>query len=313
MLNFILDPTIQATLSWIGSGLTVLAIGAWTVFKFFRKSNDKEVDNPIVKADKGIAALGNVKVDGDFNVREGVPHWIFGIGLIGLLLLAFRLVFSPQPLSSEEIKIGVTGSFLKIEMSDNQKALVELQDSGSASVKTVWPGNSRIGNGSWNTNERNEVCLSLPLAPKHQSSGLCLPSVRKGNEVQLETDGFVGIQWINPHFSREDFAIKVLEGSWIAFGYQCPFGVIRNEVVTIRALSESSLVAVKDVGDPCVPAGFTTWTGDLEGDTLNIIWTVGTSLSPASGTAPGAIRIITENLLLSDGASGERILFQRSK
>ena len=87
-----------------------------------------------------------------------------------------------------------------------------------------------------------------------------------------------------------------LTGNWQSNDYECPAGTRHTEVVSIRHDAES-IVATKVTGDPCVPAGFETFSGRLPAGSsvAAITWTGGTSRAPASATFPGFLEIVDQD------------------
>ena len=56
--QFLKDPANLAVLGSIGAGIAAIAAGAWAVFIFFAKKNEKGPSAPSVKADHGSVAAG---------------------------------------------------------------------------------------------------------------------------------------------------------------------------------------------------------------------------------------------------------------
>jgi len=84
-----------------------------------------------------------------------------------------------------------------------------------------------------------------------------------------------------------------LTGTWECRDYECPHGTKNTELVAITPSGEK-LVATKITGDDCVPAGYETFSGRLPtGATIAaIVWTTGLPRAPATGSAPGFLRIV---------------------
>jgi len=103
-----------------------------------------------------------------------------------------------------------------------------------------------------------------------------------------------------------------LSGRWEASGYQCPWGTFHTEVVEVAHEGEQ-IVAVKIIGDDCVPAGFETFRGRLPtGASVGAItWTVGQPRAPASGQVPGFLRVLDENRFVAGDESGGDLVFRR--
>jgi hypothetical protein len=83
-----------------------------------------------------------------------------------------------------------------------------------------------------------------------------------------------------------------LSGRWSATGYTC-FGQEPPTEEFVVVQTGTSIVVTKTIGDPCVPAGKTTFSGDLQ--TGAITYVVGTSAAPASGTTAGTIHVVDAN------------------
>lgn len=106
-----------------------------------------------------------------------------------------------------------------------------------------------------------------------------------------------------------------LTGTWIAEGYRCERGGLVEKVQI--SVQGNYLVAKKITGDNCVPAGNITFQGTLpdllsEGSSFPVTFIVGTPSNPASGTAPGQLRIIDANSFDTGSSTGEGITFKRS-
>ncbi|MEM9538079.1 MAG: hypothetical protein AAGA60_01050 [Cyanobacteria bacterium P01_E01_bin.42] len=125
----------------------------------------------------------------------------------------------------------------------------------------------------------------------------------------------------------QDFAATVrrvywqhmFSGTWIAEGYQCPFGAYHTEVISIQ-LNGSSLIATKldSGGDRCVPTGSRTFTGLIsnnisKGDSFSITVVVGSPNAPASGTALGQLTIVDANTLYLGSSTRDGITLRRDE
>jgi hypothetical protein len=95
---FLGDPQNQATLSWLGGGLVVLAGGTWAVVKFFagrESGNDKAAPPPVrimVRADQGGIVGGR---DVSMQTNQGVSglQAVFLVAVVvGGVLLAGGLL-----------------------------------------------------------------------------------------------------------------------------------------------------------------------------------------------------------------------------
>ena len=102
-----------------------------------------------------------------------------------------------------------------------------------------------------------------------------------------------------------------LTGLWESRDYQCPWGVLHTELVEITHEGEK-FVAIKVIGDECVPAGFESFTGRLpaRASVGAISWTTGLPLSPASGRAAGFLKVVDENSFVAGSESGD-LVFRR--
>jgi hypothetical protein len=67
MWNWLKDPENRKVLAWLGSGLVVVAGGAWAVFTYFHPP-DTGGGKPSVQVEHGVGAGGDVSVGGDLNV-----------------------------------------------------------------------------------------------------------------------------------------------------------------------------------------------------------------------------------------------------
>ena len=105
-----------------------------------------------------------------------------------------------------------------------------------------------------------------------------------------------------------------LNGSWVAEGYQCPDHPVGQEKINITWTAASGIVALKTVGDDCVPAGYVTFRGpyDSANKRFNITWTTGNFSSPGCCTVAGTLIVIDDNTLEGRvGSSGEVVTFTR--
>jgi hypothetical protein len=103
-----------------------------------------------------------------------------------------------------------------------------------------------------------------------------------------------------------------LTGTWQSDGYQCPAGIRHTELVSIRH-DEQRIVATKLTGDPCVPAGFETFSGRLpEGSSVAAInWTGGTPRAPASAQFPGFLEVLDHDTLRAGSEAWNDQIFVR--
>lgn len=103
-----------------------------------------------------------------------------------------------------------------------------------------------------------------------------------------------------------------LTGQWVTDDYECPSGVKHRERVRI-VHSGHEVRATKVDGDDCVPAGFETFAGTLPAgaSTGAITWQVGTPRAPASGTASGFLRVLSQTQFVAGSESMTDMLFRR--
>jgi hypothetical protein len=103
-----------------------------------------------------------------------------------------------------------------------------------------------------------------------------------------------------------------LNGTWSATGYQCPNGTFHQEEVKITHTG-NTLSAIKTIGDPCVPAGKTTFTGTFNTakNYYDVKFTTGSAASPASGQANGTLTVTSKNQLEAPSSTGEKIVYTR--
>lgn len=94
-----------------------------------------------------------------------------------------------------------------------------------------------------------------------------------------------------------------LEGEWVGINYQCPIGVLHEEVVLIEK-RQDTLVATKISGDDCVPAGEVTFSGTRDSITCVTGVPGGSSFSSYTG------RILLES---GDQFSACGVTFTRKK
>jgi C1A family cysteine protease len=100
----------------------------------------------------------------------------------------------------------------------------------------------------------------------------------------------IGLYWMHPQLN--------ISGRWSAKGYTCQ-GNSLEEIIEIdhKAMAGNStnvvtsFTAKKITGDPCVPAGRITFTGDFKNKGVNedITFTTGTPSKPASSTIKGKL------------------------
>lgn len=93
-----------------------------------------------------------------------------------------------------------------------------------------------------------------------------------------------------------------LNGEWLGINYQCPFGVLHQERVSIVE-EEGRIVATKLTGDECVPAGEVTFEGTRE----KITCISGMPDDPSSGSYDDSIRSMQENGFSVCGVEFERL------
>lgn len=116
---------------------------------------------------------------------------------------------------------------------------------------------------------------------------------------------------------REEYWQKMFIGTWIAKGYQCPFGTNHTEKIDI-IVNGNSLTATKidSGGDMCVPSGSRTFFGSIpsnvsKGSSFSVTFVAGNPDNPASSTTRGQLRIIDANTFYAGSSTGEGITFRR--
>ncbi len=88
---------------------------------------------------------------------------------------------------------------------------------------------------------------------------------------------------------QQDLANLIdLSGDWLGAGYECPFVMPSIFVEKIRInhnLKTKSIFAYKITGDPCVPAGDITFTGEYDGKATSFLvsYVSGSPTNPSSG------------------------------
>lgn len=75
MWQWLKDPDNRTVLAWLGSGLVVLAGGAWAVFTYLAppESGGRAPPAPSVQVEQGVGAGGDISVGGDLSVSGSGP------------------------------------------------------------------------------------------------------------------------------------------------------------------------------------------------------------------------------------------------
>ena len=112
------DPRIQATLSWVGGGLAVLAGGVWAVVKFLagQKGGGGAAPPPPASVEV-LADRGGVAAGRDVSVRashglSGLPVILLVLAAVGAVLLAGGLLGDRITATQGGVAVGgdVSGS-----------------------------------------------------------------------------------------------------------------------------------------------------------------------------------------------------------
>lgn len=105
-------------------------------------------------------------------------------------------------------------------------------------------------------------------------------------------------------FSQTNFD---LNGIWISYDYSCyDIGAYNGgyklaiEVFKISQDSSGNVIALKCMGDNCVPAGSNTWTGSLNQSDINGYVTLGSPDNPAGTSMPVHLQVINDSLIKAD-------------
>jgi hypothetical protein len=165
------------------------------------------------------------------------------------------------------------------------------------------------------------------LAVKKGSNPLVVTQVGKQSQITLAPDASISFvaNEIDPKFNSDVYSdntgnISVkwsapkpsinLAGTWVGEGYTCR-GTEPGERVQI-SINETSLVATKLTGDPCVPAGKTTFQGKLpsslsNGSSFPVTFTTGTMSAPATSSDASTLTIIDQNSFTARGIKFTRV------
>jgi hypothetical protein len=97
---------------------------------------------------------------------------------------------------------------------------------------------------------------------------------------------------------RKAYWQKMFIGTWIGNGYSCEQGGLSEKVKI--SISGKSLVAKKNTGDNCVPAGNIAFQGTIpnsvsKGSSFSVTVTIGSPDNPASATTPAKLTILNAN------------------
>ena len=96
--DFISDSANQKTLAWVGGGLLVVTSGLWAAFLQLRKpapASPPPKPTQSAQTGDGIAATGNVRVDGNVSIRKTqIPMAAYGVAAMGLLLIGYAILFA---------------------------------------------------------------------------------------------------------------------------------------------------------------------------------------------------------------------------
>lgn len=118
--DFMRDADNQRTLAWLGGGLVVVVSGLWAAFTQLRKP---PVPPPSAKptnaihAREGIAAGGNVRVDGNLSITKSqIPKAAYALAALGLLVIGWGFTLAGDTcISGSVVADGdVTGSDITV-------------------------------------------------------------------------------------------------------------------------------------------------------------------------------------------------------
>ncbi len=118
--DFIRDADNQRTLAWLGGGLVFVVSGLWAAFAKLRKP---PVPPPpfkptnAIQAGDGIAAVGNVRVDGDLSITKSqIPKAAYALAALGLLVIGWGFTLAGDTCISGSVVTGgdVTGSNISV-------------------------------------------------------------------------------------------------------------------------------------------------------------------------------------------------------
>ena len=121
--TFLSNSENQDTLAWIGGGLATAVSALWIAVKHFggqqKPANGASPKGP--SAVQGIAASGDVRVDGNINIAgpAPTPNWVYGLGILGLLLLGFAIFSSGDTMTVTNGSSYVGGSVKDSEIHIN--------------------------------------------------------------------------------------------------------------------------------------------------------------------------------------------------
>lgn len=287
--QFISDPQVQATLSWIGGGIAAVAAGLWAVIRARRTTATGGVS---VRGRDGIVSSGPVSFRGRLNITRGVPAWVIFLGFAGLLLLGLRLlaeVAEHGHVSAEEARELVTGSAM-VAQSDQIELLILLDPGG---VAQSFDGEGRYWEGDWRIRDDGAVCLDVPGSLSVSGCYLVRGSESDWRFVGAEEGGTLG-SLLGTTEGQEVTAVA-LAGRWAGSGYRCG----QERLVQLVEVSNrgNSLEARKVTGDECVVAGEITWRGSLNGDVITVSGQ-GRHSDGGSVWHPGQIRVLSEDLMI---------------
>ena len=118
--DFIGDADNQRTLAWLGGGLVVVVSGLWAALTKLRNppvSPPPSKPANAIQAGDGIAAVGNVRVDGNLSITKSqIPKAAYALAALGLLVIGWGFTLAGDTCINGSVVTGgdVTGSSIKV-------------------------------------------------------------------------------------------------------------------------------------------------------------------------------------------------------
>ena len=107
--DFIGDADNQRTLAWLGGGLVVVVSGLWAALTKLRNPPVLPPSRPAnaIHAGDGIAAVGNVRVDGNLSITKSqIPKAAYALAALGLLVIGWGFTLAGDTCLSGSVLTG---------------------------------------------------------------------------------------------------------------------------------------------------------------------------------------------------------------
>jgi len=303
LAEFYMDPAVQAVLTWLGTGLAVLAVLAWGIFKRLAW-----------RARRGAPPPGGGASPAGGAVMSGVPPWVGLSGLFGVGLLLLRLGSGALASPPAEIAGALAGGYLTLERPRAGETLAALAPDGGLAAIPLRPqaASAAPRQGRWRVSEARELCLALPATAGGAAGPTCLRVALIGGAPRVALAGAGTASWQAPGATAGGDGSGDLGGAWTLYGYSCPGGGYPPVPATVT-VTGVRVAAVTAAAAGCLPEGALIWRGTWSSDGIDVSVRRG---DPAGKPAwhTGRVAVIAAGLMvLEPDDAGDRLILRRRR